>query len=200
MWAELTASRADHITSKPVCSFSTRHWTLLLESLEVSSMVAGGTSFTARCLTGSASLCRYALLAAMLSPKLESEKLHRKASLTQKSSHQKWDSQKWWEVWEGRGFKEQGQPPLHTLSVVGCQGQREGSHNPLVLVRSDKKHQRRCLNVCKCVHIPAASCRSWFPCPSRVASVCSLTPEFSAKLQQSADWKTDCSFNQPGGC
>lgn len=95
MWAELTASRADHITSKPVCSLSTRHWTLLLESLELSSMVAGGTSCTARRLTGSASLCRYALLAAMLSPKLESEKLHIKASLTQKtSSHQKWDSQK----------------------------------------------------------------------------------------------------------
>lgn len=94
MWAELTASRGHHITSKPVCSLSTRHWTLLLESLEVSSMVEGGTSCTARRLTGSASLCRYALLAAMLSPKLESEKLHRKASLTQKrSSHQKWDSQ-----------------------------------------------------------------------------------------------------------
>lgn len=51
-------------------------------------MVDGGTSCTATRLTGSsASLCRNALLAAMLSPKLETEKAHKEAALTQKKKH-----------------------------------------------------------------------------------------------------------------
>lgn len=88
-------------------------------------MVDGGTSCTATRLTGSsASLCRNALLAAMLSPKLETEKAHKKAALTQKrGTRQTRDSQQRWEVWEGRGFEQQGQSHLDTLSVVGRQGQ-----------------------------------------------------------------------------
>lgn len=51
-------------------------------------MVDGGTSCTATPLMdSSASLCRYALLAAMLSPKLETEKAHKKASLTTTIGH-----------------------------------------------------------------------------------------------------------------
>lgn len=75
-----------HFTSKPFCSFSTRHWTSLLESLEESSVVEAGTSGPAtRFVDSSASLCPYALLAAMLSPKLETE-VHKKASDTKKKS------------------------------------------------------------------------------------------------------------------
>lgn len=43
------------------------------------------------------------------------------------------DSHQRGEVWEGRGFKQQGESGLHTLSAVGGEGQRQGGHYPLVL-------------------------------------------------------------------
>ena len=47
-----------------------------------------------------------------------------------------------------------------------------------------------CVCVCVCVCVPVTSCRSWSPCLSPVASVCSLTPESSAELLQTPDWDT----------
>lgn len=43
------------------------------------------------------------------------------------------DSHERGEVWEGSGFKQQREPGLHTVSVVGREGQRQRRHNPLVL-------------------------------------------------------------------